>query len=348
MTAEPTRAPIHLLAMALLSSAVLFINADSSAPPLRTQDRDLFTFLRRDHPDLLRGLDLRPPAWHRFPQASLVAVDYSGLDLRGLRLSGRALQHVNLAGSHLETAEFTCVPMRNVSLSGAHLQGAHFDYNKCDSSQLTLTMDLNGADLTKAELRGQKDGEKCKTPLEIRGNLNGARFQGATLDCVKLMNTSKALHSSSSPSQPRYAGINFTESKSKDLTLTKGDFVFSNFWKAKLDLLQYNPREADLRFSTLESLTCPQDGCRIQTTAQPADEDKLSLNLRGSQINSNLPLPSTTTGWPALLCNQESQWNKQTETVAPKPQTSDSVPVDLDRSPGFWITKGNTSTCEPL
>lgn len=353
MTARSPRPHVHLLAIALLGGVVLFINASSSDNPLRAQDRDLFTLMRADHPDLLRELDLRPPKWfdrwntkwQRLPLASLSALDLSGLDLRGLRLSYRPLQHVNLHGSHLEQAEFNCVPMKNVIFEGANLREAQFNYRFCKSA-MELKVNLNGADLSRADLHGGRSHKgSCEKPLTIKGNLNGAKFEGATLRCVRLISTSTM--TASSPSSPEYAGISFVQSDVEDLELKEGNFVFSNFSYAKLHSLSLDPQVADLRFTTLAHLNCKKDssGCALLLKPGSGQDDglvrqRLSLDVRGSQIRSNLQLPNEITQWPALLCDRSSRWYALQKKNAPSNNSANGA--------SFWIMKKKQPTCFAL
>lgn len=332
----PATGRIHVLLIALLGGVVLFINASSSDNPLRAQDRDLFALLRADHPDLLRGLELRSPAWGPLPLARLAAMDLSGLDLRALRISGTALRDVKLKGSHLEQAAFHCVPMQNVDLSGANLREAHFDYSHCGASQL-LQAEWNGADLSQANLQGGvlKNGE-CESHLTLKGNLNGVKFEKATLQCIKLINT--AATTPAFPSSPQYAGINFVQSDINHLGLIEGDFVFSDFYRAQLSHLAFAPRRADLRFSTLAELRCPRNsnGCEIKLDGERNPNPRLSLNVRGSQIISNLQLPNTTAAWPALLCDPASRFQAMGASSSAE-----------GKGTGFWIVAGDGARCAP-
>ena len=349
---------LHLLVMAGLSSVVVFINASGFERPLRVLDRDLHTSMRSDFPDLLRSLDLRPPL--KIPILNLSFMNLAGEDMRGLRMANNSLRDLDLRGSHLEEAHFQCVRMDRVNLSGADLKDSRFDYASCSADgdsastkDYTLNVNLNGADLSSAVLEGKQHTEgmqkgECQRILKIVGNLNGAQFKGATLRCVTLVNQAKRKINPSEQSAPRYAGINFVNSKASTLRLEQGSFRFSDFFSANLELLQFNPGKADLRFSTLAQLQCttsPQ-GCQIMQTSQgdssgvgtgvgkSSPPTKLSLNLRGSKVISNLPLPASL-GWPALLCNRESAWRTPTST---KPQQSN---VNM----GLWVQKPNTIEC---
>jgi len=342
MTLSWRPASSHLLLLAGLGCLVLYINARGSERYLRGLDRDLFSLIRADHPDQLRNLDLTHGLW---PKLHLSAMNLAGEDLRGLRMSGNRLTDLDLRGSHLEQAEFQCVSMNNVNLSGANLKEARFDYVNCPGNDTkVLGIDLNGADLSAAELDGRvflpgNQEKSCKTKLKIKGNLNGAKFTGATFQCVTLINTSShenkvhiPEHSSFDPpytgSLPLYAGINFSQSKLNALTLASGDFRFSDFYQANLQQLRFNPPLASLSFSSLAYLQCPDEQPCMLTQVNDQDQEKasipgakvldgLSINLRDSRIRSNLSLPSVTPSvtpsaasgrWPALLCNKNTIW----------------------------------------
>lgn len=352
----PTASP-HVLMIAGLTCIVAFINASGLERPLGMLDRDLHASLRGDYPDLLRGLDLRQP--ERMPILNLSAMHLAGEDMRALSMSYNTLRDLDLRGSHLEASHFQCVSMDRVNLSGADLKGAKFDYANCGgdadpkhAKDYTLTINLNGADLSSAVLEGNQyveDGQKgeCGRRLKIVGNLNGARFTGATLRCVILVNEEKGDTISSKAkiySLPRYAGINFVDSKGSTLYLQQGNFRFSDFYKANLDLMQFSPDRADLSFSTLAQLQCQNapDGCRIMqiedgnfsASGASRSSQKLSLNLRGSRVTSNLPLPDSR-GWPAILCNQESVWQMA------KPKASKLSNADM----GHRLPLQNSGEC---
>lgn len=345
----PHTARTHLLVMALMGGVVVFINTSSGDDPLRAQDRDLLTLLRTDHPNLLRGLDLRAPDWARLPVANLVALDLSGRDLRALRLSRRALKGVSLKGSHMEQAEFTCVAMNGVDLSGANLSQSRFDYTSCDKP-MELQLNLNGANLSQAVIKGgSNERGKCATKLTIKGNLNGASFEGATMQCVALQNTTAV--TAPSPSSPQYAGINFGGSDLNHLALQSGNFVFSDFYQAQVRHLTLYPKTAHLRYSNLAQLRCQNQamGCELSlkdgsaaAPNQAAADQRLSLNVRGSQIISNLRPPASPSNWPALLCDPASGWR-----LAGSPATKAKPPAGS----GFWILdhqgKGTLTCSQP-
>lgn len=341
MTRQTSRT--HLLLIGALAGVVMFINASSSDNPLRAQDRDLFALLSAENPKLLRGLDLLSPAWGSLLVGDLQTLDLSGQDLRSLRLSKRSLKHVNLRGSHLDQATFQCVPMTNVDLSGAELRQSRFHYSDCSPRVNPLKLQLNGADLSSAVLQGgQLKDNKCQSTLVIEGNLNGAKFEGASLQCVRLINTAAVVPRF--PSSPQYAGINFVNSDVSHLELNSGDFVFSNFYRAKLRRLSLDPATADLRFSTLADLQCPKELCVFQlepdssASSEAAAETRLSLNVRGSRLISNLALAQATNQWPALLCDQDSQWRRS-------PSDATTPLLELKGGVGFWIQKGGVPTC---
>lgn len=373
----------HLLLIAGLSSVVVFINASGSERSLRLLDRDLYTVLRGDHPDLLRNLDL---SWAQLtPIYNLSAMNLAGEDLRGLRMHGNRLNNLDLSGSHLEQAEFKCVSMKEVVLSGANLKEARFDYSDCPNK--TLRIDLNGADLSSAMLIGGtptpgRDSEPaCNKKLTIEGNLNGARFNNATLQCIVLINRPKptAGNGDATPdaahSRPEYSGINFVNSNVNALTFKEGDFRFSDFYRAKLKLLAFDPKKTLLAFSTLANLQCTDDSqfCRLMQIdsagerPQPVSDQmpRLSLNLRGSSILSNLPLP-VAGQWPAYLCDKRTRWQAVaadtsllpsktitsggmgTSAASPAAWQSQSASDQKDRNAWFFLIRGpatNSSTC---
>lgn len=364
MTISWRPATSHLLLLAGLGCLVLCINARGSERSLRGLDRDLFSLIRADYPDQLRNLDLTRGLW---PKLHLSAMNLAGEDLRGLRMSGNRLTDLDLRGSHLEQAEFRCVSMDNVDLSGAKLNEVKFDYAECaGDGQAKLVIDLNGADLSAAELVGGElhlgnPQKTCKKMLMIKGNLNGAKFTEAMLQCVTLENASgdeKGKRQPGNPIPPLYAGINFIKTKVNALTLASGDFRFSDFYQANLQQLTFNPSLASLSFSSLADLQCPdeqpcmlsqvdkQDGKNVPGSRAKV-LDGLSLNLRDSRIRSNLSLPSAPSGgWPALLCNKKTSWGKPDPKFVPDPdvvckphQPSDNGTTQSSGDRGFLFKK---------
>lgn len=370
MTISWRPATSHLLLLAGLGCLVLCINARGSEPSLRGLDRDLFSLIRADYPDQLRNLDLTRGLW---PKLHLSAMNLAGEDLRGLRMSGNRLSDLDLRGSHLEQAEFRCVSMDNVNLAGAKLNEVKFDYAECaGDGRAKLVIDLNGADLSAAELVGGElhlgnPQKTCKKMLMIKGNLNGAKFTEAMLQCVTLENASgdekgkrqqgNPIHST--PIPPLYAGINFIKTKVNALTLASGDFRFSDFYQANLQQLTFNPSLASLSFSSLADLQCPDaQPCMLsQVDKQDAKNvpgsrakvlDGLSLNLRDSRIRSNLSLPSASApsrGWPALLCNKKTSWSPYPkfdpgpDVVCGHPKTSGNGTIQSSGDWGFLFNK---------
>jgi Pentapeptide repeats (8 copies) len=174
---------LHLSLLGGLGGIVLLVNVASSERPLRSLDRDLFSWLRSDHPDLLRNLDWSSPLWR--PWLNLKAMDLSGQDMRGLRMTGNTLRDLNLKGSHLENAELTCVTMHNVDLAGAHLHEAKFDYRNCSSSSqpasgnspkggpisAEMKVNLNGADRRHGSRSGQLHEPAADRRQSQRGKL---------------------------------------------------------------------------------------------------------------------------------------------------------------------------------
>lgn len=344
MTAR--RACGHALALALIGAVTVFINASSAERPLRRHDTALLPLLQTDNPYLLNGVDLRPEGMGApFPLGQLRGQDLSGMDLRKALFSRRGLHGLRLRGTHLAQANFSCVPLTAVDLSGADMRETRFDFSDCPSPPtaaacprgmelpwgdrppacFSLEADLVGANLGGALLQGKlKPGaggelakgeiprsDHCRHWLVIRGRLDGARFDGATLRCVALVNLSPAPVDAG---RPAYAGLRFVQSDLDRVLLQEGNFVFSDFWSARVSHLVVNLPAANLRFSSLAQWQCPSKGCLLQVV-QPGErprpgaaEDPLSLNVSGSRIRSDLPLAAGAGQWPALLCNRDTGW----------------------------------------
>jgi hypothetical protein len=128
-------------------------------------------------------------------------------------------------------------------------------------------------------------------------------------------------------SSPEYAGLQFGGARVAALKLESGDFNFSDFYRAHLRLLEFDPERVALRFTTLASLQGCERGCRLMESppSQRFNGKRLSLNVRDSTIISNLLLPAELPpkpskpskqppgsaqgiDWPALMCNSNSVW----------------------------------------
>lgn len=353
-----SRACGHALVLVLVGAVTVFINASSADRPLRRYDTALLPLLQTDNPYLLNGVDLRPEAMGApLPLGQLRGQDLSGMDLRKALLSRRGLHSVRLRGAHLTQADFSCIPLEEVDLSGADLRETRFDFSACPpplparltacpqemglpgsqpNSCFILDADLVGANLGGALLQGKvrATGEEsagpgndpCEQWLLIRGRLNGARFEQATLRCVALINRPTSLLQKSSPAgsevaggsrqpgPPAYAGIRFVRSDLDHLLLLSGNFRFSDFWQARGTHLAVNLAAAHLGFSSLAQWQCPSEGCQLKVfpagerARSLAEGDHLSLNVSGSRIRSDLPLPVKAGTWPALLCDGGTVW----------------------------------------
>ncbi len=157
----------------------------------------------------------------------------------------------------------------------------------------------------------------CDRWLVIQGNLDGADFSDATLRCVVLINemprpSSKLIgavqHADNGPTPPEYAGIKFVKSNLENVILLSGNFVFSDFWEARVVRMWVNLPSVDLSFSSLGKLQCSPKGCEIMVLFPNNNFSHLSLSARGSRIRSNMKLSNFTTNQPALLCDNQTEW----------------------------------------
>lgn len=348
------RACGHALVLMLIGAVAININGSSADRPLlRRFDTALLPLLQADNPYLLNGMDLRPEGMGApLPLGQLLGQDLSGMDLRKASFSPRGLRSVNLRGSHLVQANFSCVPLEKVDLSGADLRETRFDFSgncsppptsKCPEEMtslpgklpycVTLEVDLVGANLSNAILLGsvktETNNEPCERWLVIKGYLDGARFNQAKLRCVALINKSPTIDPYRPPA---YAGISFVSSQLEHLLILSGNFIFSDFYKARVNHLLLNQINMDFRFSSFVQLSCPSEGCWLQVinTDPPkkfvkSKEINLSLNVSGSPILSNLrlaPKPvaqSDQRQWPALICNKETLWKVWKSKESPPP-----------------------------
>jgi uncharacterized protein YjbI with pentapeptide repeats len=389
MTAK--RACGHTLVLVLISAVAIYINVRSGDRPLlRRFDTALLPLLQADNPYLLNGIDLRPEGMGApLPLGQLLGQDLSGMDLRKASFSPRGLRSVNLRGSHLVQANFSCVPLRAVDLSGADLREARLDFSgncsppptsECPkemtsapgepTSCVTLEIDLVGANLSNAillgEVKTEKKDEPCKRWLVIKGYLDGARFNQAKLSCVALINESPT-----SPSfrPPAYAGISFVSSQIDHLWILSGNFIFSDFYKARVNHLRLlRPINMGFRFSSFEQLRCPSKGCWLEAidsdtlndndtpkksskskdhTDKDLTEVNLSLNVRGSRISSNLhlarkPKASEQWQWPALICNKKTVWKPKYDPPPPKDPPNPPMHPSCDQSARLLVDDPST------
>ncbi|MCT0198148.1 pentapeptide repeat-containing protein [Synechococcus sp. CS-1325] len=327
----------------LIGAVTIFINTSSAERPLRRYDKALLPLLQKDNPYLLNGVDLSFEGMGApLPLGQIRREDLSGMDLRKAIFSRHGLHGLHLRGSHLAQANFSCVPLKNVDFSGADLRESRFDFSSCSpplppgnkecpkgikllggtSSCFTLEAHLVGANLSGALLQGKPSDkwkvndkgeipDPCELWLVIQGKLSGARFEQATLRCVALINQSP---SSKGEARPAYAGIRFMQSNLDHLLLESGNFLFSDFWQAQVSHLAVRLPDANLRFSSLAQWQCTSEGCLLEVISADGQAhshsitDRLSLNVSGSNIRSNLLLAANSNEWPALICNDGTTW----------------------------------------
>lgn len=129
-------------------------------------------------------------------------VDVSGLQKRGLDLSGGSFHHLAAFRSHLRDLRLSNVKVQELNVGGARLQRANLDgiagrthrsqfwMNGADLRGASLVgADLNGAFLIDADLR-RIDGRNANFHRAALSGarLNGAQLQGATLTSASLYN----------------------------------------------------------------------------------------------------------------------------------------------------------------
>lgn len=352
----------HISALVLAGAVTVFINSSSAERPLRRYDTALLPLLQTDNRYLFNGVDLDhegvvAPMPFGMPRGQ----DLSGMDLRKAVFSPSGLIDLRLRGSHLAQAEFSCVPLNRVDLSGADLRETHFDFSKCECpaslqskftnlprdqrikeelectgpASVVLQVDLVGANLSGALLQGKVKPESVKTSedpcekwLVIKGRLNGARFEQAKLQCVALINLNSTAPNVVFQAPPEYAGIRFVQSNLNHVYLQSGNFMFSDFWQARVNDLRVNLKDAELRFSSLGGWQCPKNDYCSMRFDHPGEaiSKQLSLSVTGSRIRSNLPLPAQPkadqpNSWPALLCDEGTEWISLPEdSISSKPQ----------------------------
>ncbi len=332
---------------------------------------------------------------------SLQGQDLSGMDLREARFTPSRLKGIELQGAHLARADFSCVALEEVDFAGADLSEARFDFSECNKQKPNdrcreidtlqgspcsiIWINLKGANLSRSLLQGKPltQGEVkfenvqptestrfCDHWLVIQGNLEGASFSDATLRCVVLINeipepsskpTGAVQHADNVLTPPEYAGIKFVKSNLENVILLSGNFVFSDFWEARVVRMWVNLTSADLRFTSLGKLNCPKNGCELWNTPQKSkflrgnfvfsdfwkagivrmwvsmpsvalhstfqakilcppngcelwlpplqsSHSRLSLNVRGSHIGSDIRPRTSDEERPALLCDGETEW----------------------------------------
>lgn len=233
-----------------------------------------------------------------------------------------------------------------------------------------LRIDLTGANLKEALLQGDENSSgQCSHWLVIEGGMAGARFEGATLRCVVLRNQSKTAEPSvfetmgntalgrqikpflqrfqmkdAAPSPQgsytanntaeSYSGLSFQKSTLENVFLESGNFMFADFWKARL-LKAFVSLSRDtnqtgvtsLGYTSMAELDCPENGCKLWFITLPDEKggswttfisklmpSRLSLNVRNSHIISNLgpqrtfQEPPSPDVLPILLCDHNTKW----------------------------------------
>lgn len=283
----------------------------------------------------LSGMDLRKA---RFSPSGLHSVRLRGTHLAQADFSCIPLTTVDLSGADLRGARFdysACPPSRPAR-PAACPQEMDLTGSRRANSCFILDVDLVGANLEGALLQGKvkasggkhigTGNDRCEQWLLIQGRLDGARFGQATLRCVALINRPPPLLQAPSPpgsadgggsqrsAPPAYAGIRFVRSDLDHVLLLRGNFRFSDFWQARGTHLAVRLDAAQLGFSSLAQWQCPSGGCQLRVfptgerARSLAASDRLALNVSGSQIRSDLPLPAEPNEWPALLCDSQTAW----------------------------------------
>ncbi|MCT0211967.1 MULTISPECIES: pentapeptide repeat-containing protein [unclassified Synechococcus] len=286
----------------------------------------------------LHGLRLRGShlSQANFSCVPLKNVDFSGADLHESRfdfsscqsqlppLDKKCPEGIKLLGG-TSSCFILKADLVGANLSGALLQGKLSKWKVNTKGEIPKTDPfLQGklSDKWKVNTKGEiPKSNPCEQWLVIQGKLDGARFERATLRCVALINQSP---SPKGAGRQAYAGISFIQTNLDHLLLESGNFLFSDFWQAQVSHLAVRLPAANLRFSSLAELQqCPTEGCLLEVIpAGPlasfyAIKNRLSLNVMGSRIHSNLPLAASSSEWPALMCN-----NKRDEPIWT------SVPMD--------------------
>lgn len=357
----------HAVVLTLFGTLAIFINASSPDRPLGRQANALLPMIRENRPYLLKGLDLSPEGiGARLLPIRLQGQDLAGMDLREARFPSRGLRNIRLRGAHLARADFSCVALENVDFSGADLGNTLFDYSNCNHWQQThlcpqidgerlapcsiIQVDLKGTDLSGSLLQGRMNskgshttpgpGQFCDHWLVINGDLQGARLKQATLRCVVLNNhTSPQPASPSQSSPPAYAGISFVSSTLENVILNRGNFVFSDFWQARVVRMLVNLPFVDLLYSSMADLRCPPEGCELWVPAPASHkiDSRLSINVRGSRIRSNLVLGSSSSSWPALMCDGSTSWKPMGEKGAEAASTVTPPSIRCEPSSGLLV-----------
>jgi uncharacterized protein YjbI with pentapeptide repeats len=113
------------------------------------------------------------------PRKNLGGVNWSGRNLRGMKL-----RNANLGGANLENSDFNGVDLSGATLNGANLANADLSHVNLSSANLSgANLDnanLSNANLYSADLRGAN--------LD-NANLNGANLKGTLLDGANLSGT---------------------------------------------------------------------------------------------------------------------------------------------------------------
>lgn len=312
--------------------------------PIRLQDQDL------------SGMDLREA---RFPARGLRTIRLRGAHLARADFSCVALEQVDFSGADLSETLFdfsTCRQQQRTSLCPT------IGRQRLAPCSI-LHVDLRGTDLSGALLQGKLAAKQahgtanqppaspgpapfCDHWLVIKGHLDGARLTQATLRCVVLSNqdapqsvpASKPVERASDQrNPPDYAGLSFVKSTLENVILDRGNFVFSDFWQAQIIRMIVNLPEVDLRYTSMADLRCPREDCELLVSDLPSAQvnPRLSLNVRGSRIRSNLVFSSSPTSWPALMCNSGTSWMPLQGGSAPGAQPN----VSCDPSSGLLVLK---------
>lgn len=201
---------------------------DEPAPPVRVE-------LTRD--EVIR----RARAGESFEGETLIGLDLSALDLRGVVFTGADLSSCNLSGSRLDDADFVGAKLGRARLESASLQRV------LAAGAVFFEAALDGADLTDASLSGAGfRAARMERAKLVRADLTDASFAKAHLAMADLedadaagANFSGAVLDGAKAKRANLAKARLTEASARDAVfdradLSGADLVESHFERASL------------------------------------------------------------------------------------------------------------------
>ena len=202
---------------------------------------------------------------------TLYWVDLAGSHLEGANFTESILKKANLKKSYLMKANFYNANLEGARLEEAKLQGANLRFAKLDSADLSGAQ-LQGAHLDSAQLQDANlMGAHLQGTHLVRAQLQGAKFRGAHLQGAILR-------------EAQFQGAELREAQLQGAILTSAELQGATLWRAELDNADLSNAQLQGAFLGIAKLNSAD-----LRNAKLQDADLEGAELRYAKLgNSNL------------------------------------------------------------